>query len=191
MPLTTPPCMHPAVPISIVGPAAVYAPLTKPYAAFKISVDANGHVTGSTVQDSSGNAAADRAAAEAVTQWTFLPASNGCFAVASTVEYTVPIGAPKQTFSDPCNHDAQVVVQAQPRYPQIKDVWRPVQTELSITLDSSGRITGEKIIQSTGYDTLDKETQSAAEHSAYFPAVHACTPTGGWYFFRVTFDPNA
>jgi TonB family protein len=178
--------------MSIVGaPFVSGTKLARRYAVFTIDVDEQGAVRAATLDESTGVEQIDDAAAHAVQTWKFVPANDECKAVESEVEYAVPVGAQPQTFADPCNHDALVAVQAQPVYPKVPDLWHVAEVQTTVSLDAAGRIVNHKVIQSSGYDALDDAATTAALQSSYFPAIHACHPTAGWYFFNVTFDPNA
>lgn len=192
MPVTMPPCTHPALPVSIVGaPRPDGVRLQRPYATFEIRIDEDGKVTSAVLKQSTGVRAVDDASAQALRKWKFLPAAAGCGTVPSSAEYAVPVGASQQMFTDPCNHDAVVAAPVQPAFPKVPGLWRTVQVQERISLDAAGRVVDHNIIQSSGYDALDKAAVNAALESTYLPKIRGCEPTAGWYFFNVTFDPNA
>ena len=192
MPLSVPPCTHPAVPISIVGTPATYRWSRRPYATFKIAVDASGHVTGATLEDGTGNSATDAAAADAVRRWTFMPASQACKAVAGEVEYAVPVGENAFTYPDPCNHDAEVGVQFTPQYPDaaIGTYSGPVAVSVKVIVDGAGRVMDYKVVQPSADAAFNAAAASAALHSTYHPAVYDCRAADGAYLFRVTFHSD-
>jgi TonB family protein len=150
-------------------------------------------VTDATLEDSTGVSAIDDASAQAVRKWTFKPATTDCKAVASAVEYTVPIGEDAHTFADPCNHDTMVAVQAQPEYPDAARNLRLGERAVSvrINVDGAGRVVYAGIIESSENMALDQAALMAARQSTYYPTVHACTPVSGSYTFTVTYDPGS
>jgi protein TonB len=54
-----------------------------------VAVDASGHVTGTSIRQSSGHPVLDRAALQAVQNWRFEPARREGLAVAAQVEVPV------------------------------------------------------------------------------------------------------
>ena len=186
--VTTPPCMHPPVPAHI-------APLTalpgksarRPYATVIMTVDAKGRVTNTRIDDSSGDPSWDEQARAAAQQWTFVPASDGCKAVAGTAEYAVGTG-PEVTFADPCEHAANVHAKITPELPKNSLASRLNGTTIiQIGLDQAGRVTAATFVQSAGSQLQDHAAYAAALTSTYTPAVQACQPINGGYWFKVTY----
>ena len=185
---STPPCMHPPVPTHIAaftqmpGPAA-----RRPYATIVMTVDASGRVTKTRVDDSSGDPAWDAKAAASARQWTFLPAADGCKAVAGTAEYAVGMG-PGVTFADPCDHDANVHAKVTPELPKNSLAEHLNGTTIvQIALDEVGRVTNASFVQSAGSVLQDHAAYAAALTSTYIPPVHGCKPIDGGYWFKVVY----
>lgn len=185
---STPPCVHPPVPTHIVafmqfpGKAA-----HRPYATIIMTVDAKGRVTGTRIDDSSGDPKWDAQAAASARQWTFLPAADGCKSVPGTAEYAVGMG-PDVTFADPCDHDANVHAKVTPELPKnsLADKLNGT-TIVQVALDDVGRVTSANFVQSAGSVLQDHAAYAAALTSTYIPPVHGCKPIDGGYWFKVTY----
>lgn len=188
MTASTPPCMHPPVPTHIAAFMKMPGKTARrPYATIIMTVDANGRVIRTRVDDSSGDASWDKAAEASVRQWTFLPASDGCKSVPGTAEYAVGMG-PEVTFADPCDHDTQVHAKVTPEPPKSGlAAHLDGTTIVQVELDSVGRVRTAAFVQSAGADILDHAAYGAALTSTYLPPVHACEPIDGGYWFKITY----
>lgn len=184
----TPPCVHPPIPAHIAAFTAFPGKTARrPYATIVMTVDANGRVTNTRIDDSSGDPSWDAQAQASARQWTFLPASDGCKAVPGTAEYAVGTG-PDVTFADPCEHDAGVHAKVTPQLPKESLAEHLNGTTIvQIALDQVGRVTNASFVQSAGTIVQDHAAYSAALTSTYLPAVHACQPIDGGYWFKIVY----
>lgn len=184
----TPPCMHPPVPTSIAALNTLPGKTARrPYAAIIMTVDARGRVTNVRVDDSSGDPAWDKQAEASARQWTFLPAADGCKAVAGTAEYAVGTG-PAVTFADPCQHDAGVHAKITPQLPKDTLAARLNGTTIvQVELDQAARVMQATLVQSAGSVLQDRSAYVAALTSTYTPAVQACSPIDGGYWFKIAY----
>jgi len=57
-----------------------------------------------------------------------------------------------------------------------------------VSLDANGRVTGERVIHSSGVRALDESALKAAAESQYSPRITDCKPVAGRYLFKVTFS---
>lgn len=164
--------------------------MLRPYVTVVAQVDTSGRVTDAQIDDSSGDPAFDAQGVAAMKQWTFLPASANCKAVAGTAEYVVSWGDLK--LADPCEHDMVVMEAVTPEYPDAarEKGLRATQVIVSASTDAVGRLVKLVVTKSGGDPSLDAASFNAARQSNYFPAVHHCLPSAGTYQFKVTFDPN-
>ncbi len=64
----------------------------------------------------------------------------------------------------------------------------PARTEVMVSLDASGRVTAEQVIESSGVLALDESALRAAKESKYAPRMVDCKPVAGRYLFKVTFN---
>jgi TonB family protein len=159
----------------------------RPYATIVMSVDASGRVTGTRVDDSSGDPAWDKQAEASARAWTFVPAADGCKAVSGTAEYAVGTG-PDVTFADPCEHDADVHAKITPQLSKDSLAARLAGTTIvQVGLDQAGRVMNASFVQSAGSQLQDHAAYIAALTSTYTPAVQACQPINGGYWFKVTY----
>jgi TonB family protein len=94
--------------------------------------------------------------------------------------------------SPPCDHDAQVLQQAQPEWPDSARNARVHEAQVGIRVEiaPTGRLKKAKIVQSSFIPALDTSALLAAEQSTYEPATKHCKPVAGSYMFRVTFSSN-
>jgi TonB family protein len=191
--VAVPSCSHPPLPVHIVGISSQqqYGNRTRPYATIVVQVDQSGHVTGSRIDDSSGDPSYDAAAEKAIESWTFLPAKDACKTVAGTAEYAVG-QFQETTLDNPCEQFATALYQAEPDFPDsmVRRIVGQVTVATDITIDSVGRVMDAKITSSSGYPVLDANALRAALQSQYFPKIQHCLPVSGTYRFRVTFDPS-
>lgn len=185
---STPPCVHPPVPTHIVALNTLPGKTARrPYATIVMTVDANGRVTGTRIDDSSGDGAWDKQAAASASQWTFLPAADGCKAVPGTAEYAIGTG-PEVTFADPCEHPADVHAKITPQVAKDTLAARLNGTAIvQVGLDQAGRVMNASFVQSAGSQLQDHAAYIAALTSTYTPAVKACQPIDGGYWFKVTY----
>ena len=189
MPLGTPPCSHPPLPVKTIAVAGSFAHLSHSYATVVAQVDATGRVTSTRVVESSGDPAYDAAAAKAMDAWTFEPASDGCKPAAGTAQYAV--GPSAAAFDDPCNHETTVVQPVVPDFPDSAlGIKGPMQVDIVVSLDASGRPRSASISQSSGIMDADRSAITAAMQSTYFARVRNCIPQQSQYIFHVTFDPH-
>jgi TonB family protein len=165
--------------------------LQRPYATVVAQVDTSGHVTSVRLDESSGNAGFDAAGLKAMQLWSFMPAANGCKAVAGSAEYAVSYGA--ETFGDPCRHDTTVTQAPTPEYPPEAQMrgYSTVEVDIAASIDPVGRLLKTEVTKSSGNAAMDAASVQAAVQSTYLPAVVNCTPVSGTYDFKVTFDPNS
>jgi TonB family protein len=186
---STPPCVHPPVPTRIVALATLPGKTARrPYVTVIMTVDANGRVTGTRVDDSSGDPAWDKQAEASAAQWTFLPAADGCKAVSGTAEYAVGTG-PEVTFADPCEHPADVHAKITPQVSKDTLAGRLNGTTIvQVSLDQAGRVMSASFVQSAGSELQDHAAYIAALTSTYTPAIQACRPIDGGYWFKVTYN---
>lgn len=187
-----PPCTHPPVPAYVAALDAVPGrSAQRPYATVIMTVDAKGHVVKTRIDDSSGDKQWDGQAAASARQWTFVPAAEGCKAVAGVAEYAVGTG-PQVTFADPCDHDAQVHGRVTPTFPKSALAEHLNGTAIvQVMLDEAARVKSANFVQSSGTVVQDRAAYAAALTSTYLPAVRACAPIDGGYWFKVVYTRDA
>ena len=183
-----PPCTHPPVP-------AYVAPLgtlpgkdaRRPYATIIMTVDANGHVVKTRIDNSSGDKQWDAQAAASARAWTFVPAAEDCKAISGVAEYAVGTG-PAITFPDPCDHDAEVHGRVTPTFKKSSLAEHLDGTTIvQVMLDEAARVKSASFVQSSGTVVQDRAAYAAALTSTYVPAVRACAPIDGGYWFKVVY----
>lgn len=82
----------------------------------------------------------------------------------------------------------QVKDAAPPEIP--KSAYRPgLEATALVTVDAAGHPVSAKIVKSSGSAAVDHATVDAAMHSTYSPAMKACKPVRGSYYFHVKTGP--
>jgi TonB family protein len=91
---------------------------------------------------------------------------------------------------DACTRYATVTTMVPPDFPAsaLPMANGPTLTEVMVSLDASGRVTAEQVIQSSGVLALDQAALRAARESKYAPRMVDCKPVAGRYLFKVTFN---
>lgn len=191
-PATNGPCIHPAVPRTMISGRTTTARTQRPYATVTFNVDATGAVESVALAESTGDKGLDADALAAAKRWTFLPATDHCRPVPATVTFTVGFGYGSKTFADPCNHNSEMLLGLVPPYPD--SARRASLPSLSVVIkvefDEEARLVGVGMLQSSGFKEIDNAATGAALLSAYSGTVKQCVPVGGAYSFLAQFDPT-
>lgn len=86
---------------------------------------------------------------------------------------------------------ATVKTQTQPRFPDT--VMRPanrISTAVEVAIEADGTLADAWVWGPSSFPVFDDEAVRAAKASTYTGSAAYCRPVPGFYFFRVTFDPN-
>ena len=88
--------------------------------------------------------------------------------------------------------DAMVKAQAQPAYPEIMrgEPTGERTTSVMVGIDADGSLSDAWVWGPSGFQAFDDAALRAARTSKYTGPAAYCKPVPGFYFFRVTFDPN-
>ncbi|HET6894363.1 MAG TPA: hypothetical protein VFH72_03175 [Candidatus Baltobacteraceae bacterium] len=87
---------------------------------------------------------------------------------------------------------AFVSAAARPAYPQLMSGFpAEATTTVELAIDAGGNLADAWVWGPTGQAPFDQAALQAAEHSGYTGGQAYCKPAAGYYFFRVTFDPNS
>jgi outer membrane biosynthesis protein TonB len=65
-----------------------------------------------------------------------------------------------------------------------------ISTAVEVAINGDGALADAWIWGPSGFSAFDDEALRAAKASTYTGAAAYCEPVPGFYFFRVTFDPN-
>ena len=184
-------CTHPPVPKTMISAPLTSERLQRPYATVSFSIGPAGTVDSVVLEEGTGDKQRDAQALEAAKHWTFLPALDGCRAVAATVSYTVGFGYGTKTFTDPCNHNAELLRGVTPAYPDSarRAAIPAVSVAVKIEFDEAARLVGIGLLSPSGYADIDRGAQAAALLSTYSGTVRNCSPVAGTYSFVARFTP--
>lgn len=191
-PVADGPCVHPAVPKTMVSGRTHMARTRRPYATVTFNLDATGAVESVALAESTGDKGLDADALSAAKRWTFVPATDHCRPIPTTVTFTVGFGYGSKTFADPCNHNTEMLLGVVPEYPDsaARANLPPSSVAIKLEFDEEARLVGIGMLQSSGFKDIDNAATGAALVSAYSGTVKQCVPVGGSYGFRARFDPT-
>jgi protein TonB len=99
-----------------------------------------------------------------------------------------PTPTPKPQCPNP-NMEATVTNQVDPDYPDMaRQQGIEGTTQVKVSLDATGAITGATVYKSAGNIQLDNAAIAAAKASKYAPEIVNCVKTAGSYLFRADFS---
>jgi protein TonB len=85
--------------------------------------------------------------------------------------------------------EATVTNQVDPDYPDMaRQQGIEGTTQVKVSLDATGAITGATVYKSAGNIQLDNAAIAAAKASKYAPEIVNCVKTAGSYLFRADFS---
>jgi TonB family protein len=162
-------------------------------AGVRVTLAADGTVTGARIVKTTGIPSFDAKAVSTAEQWQYAAPAPGCGDDPAEVVH-IPFAhvALLPSGYDPCSHDALVLNQAVPEYPDAARSLSPGQriVKLLVNLDGNAQIQSIDVSKSSGSDALDRVSITAARLSLYAPKFVDCKPVPGQYRLTVTFDPN-
>ncbi len=87
---------------------------------------------------------------------------------------------------------ATVKTEAQPHYPRtLMGPASQISTAVEVAINADGTLADAWIWGPSGFSAFDDEALRTAKASSYTGSAAYCEPVPGFYFFRVTFDPNS
>lgn len=177
-----------------------------------VTLDAAGDVTDAHIYQSTGDTMLDAAAVEAAKRSTYAPGQSACKPLGGTfaVQFSF-VGERPGPVSGGCPRPAYAIRIAAARLPRA--IWIPLSKEVhvavEVTIGPDGKLSDERIVQSSGSMAMDQAAMKAARDSTYEPRLVAipdrrqagslqsnssdgfvCRPATGRYLFKVTFARN-
>ncbi|HEY8298034.1 MAG TPA: TonB family protein [Candidatus Baltobacteraceae bacterium] len=153
-------------------------------ALIKITLDAGGKVVKTSVYQSTGSAAFDRAALDAASASSYQAGEVDCRPVGGTFLYHAvfaPRGAALSNGkTDPCNHAAAVTQILAPNsagYTFTKPF--PLKATIAVNVDATGQPQTASIVSSSGDAAFDSLMYAVAAKASYVPAMLDCKAAAG------------
>lgn len=197
----------PAEPIRVVATSAVVEPLTihptNRRVRFLVDIGSAGEIRRTAMTESSGDAAYDAAALDAVKRFRFAPPAQGCISTSSVVpeEFNVPLLALVRPATSASGNP--VIPSAAPEtslaicgapfvqltgldIPDRRQV--PGTVAVDVGLDASAHVTSAKLAHSSGNAKTDAAGTSAARSAQYaFTLPPGCRPSPTTYRLELTY----
>jgi TonB family protein len=161
---------------------------------FLLDLGSDGRVRRVVMAESSGDAAVDDAAAKAIGQYRFAPATAACVSASSAVSryFTLPPEALASPPADAAPNPSPVPCAApfaRPvgfPLPQRRKV--PGTVTVDVALDGAARVTAVRLVKSSGNPRTDYAATSAARNGRYaFERFPGCGPAPTTYRVEMTF----
>lgn len=188
-------CTPPAI-IKSVPPAFPSNVIPDPHggtlnAGVRVVFSSDGSVSSAEIAQTTGIPAFDASAVNAVKQWKFAPPTPGCTADPANVASVTYAGVPLPPGSyDPCSHDAFILNQVTPDYPDSArhlGLGRAT-VILLVDLDADGHLENMSLTRSSGNMAFDQAARDAAQASVYAPKQMNCQPVAGAVPFKALFQ---